>query len=60
MSIAGVSDQEVTLESLEFWLPQPDKHDEVCTNGELHGGMKEDQSQDLRKDYQKEQIKKIP
>lgn len=59
MQIAGVSDQEVKLESLEYWLLQPDKHNEVCMNGELHGAMKEDQSQDLRKDYKKEQIHKI-
>lgn len=47
------------LESLGYWLLQPDKHNEVCMGGELLGAMKEDQSQDLRKDYKKEQIHKI-
>lgn len=51
MQIAEVSDQEVTLESLEYWLLQADKHDEMCMNRVLHGAMKEDQSQDLRKEY---------
>lgn len=60
MQIAEVSDQEVTLESLEYWLLQADKHDEVCMNRVLHGAIKEDQSQDLRKEYKKEQINKIP